>query len=1139
MKHSSSFLSLALALLSVPFQADARNVFVFPSTGSGTVAVYDTNLGAPVTINAPSTAFQAFSDPVGNSYMVVSSTSDQAVNFYPKPLGSSSPSTVGLPQAPTLGAILPDGTRLLVVGSTNMYIIDTVSQAVITTIQVGAGPHSMAVSNDSKTAYVLSVGSDTLFPIDLVNNRKGDPITLQATSAVSVAPTGLVYVSTTNQILEYDPITLAIRGSINTNFKAGKLAFTADGKVAMVSNLSTGSSVAALDLVGRSVTGSITVGNGAAPEQLAMLTPNKAVGYSPRTQRIYEMFLPQFTVQEVQYQPAGAILSMVISDEIPTRFIYFTTADRVYRADAAASSGLADVFATGGPVSYAGPASIGPVVTGLSINDNQTVTGSAAFFPIAIRLLDTENRPIYGTSVTFSSLTTGVTVQKRNDVTGTNGLAIATVSAPANAGAITITASIPGFTRSFTLTSGTGGGGGGGGGGCPPNCGSSTFTKVSGDGQIFIIGLPNPSTPMVVQFLNASGVPLSNQTVTWTASNGGSVFAASQTTNDKGQAQATFFGGGVSIGFGTNYVQSIITATAPTGQTASFTFTVLPAGSFPPTINVFPEAGNRALTAKAGSTTAKAITYIASTGGGANGVQGGIALPGIGMEVSTNFTADKGPTAACRTGTVFTDAAGQGSCDLIAGGKIGSAVDMTALIGGSFPVSFTLTVTPGDPAAPTIVQGNNQVLNSGATTPNALVIQIADAFGNVVGGAPVTWEVVTAGTLTLVNSFQQADSNGRASTLVRAGNTPGTFQVRATSGSGNILFNVIVNASLGSLAPVSGQDNPAVLVGTAFPQPLVVQVNDTTARPVQGVTVTWAATNGSVSSPTSTTDANGRASITATAGNTAGAVTITAAVAGLPNVSFSLQARLPGPVLSAAAFTNFATGEAGVVKGGLVLIRAQGVAPVTGAVNANLLSGRLPLTLGDVTVQFDSIYAPIYQVANINGVESVLVQAPFELSGSTTTVIVTVKSVPATIAGIPVTTYGPGVLEEVDNAGRRYAIAIRSDGYRVTQQTPARRGERIRIYSIGLGQTNPAASTNTLGSPIQNVLVPVTVGLSNAGVSVISAKMADNLVGVYEVIFQVPADATTGDSIPLGFFIEATPGVPTFANGSAIPIAAQ
>jgi uncharacterized protein (TIGR03437 family) len=291
-----------------------------------------------------------------------------------------------------------------------------------------------------------------------------------------------------------------------------------------------------------------------------------------------------------------------------------------------------------------------------------------------------------------------------------------------------------------------------------------------------------------------------------------------------------------------------------------------------------------------------------------------------------------------------------------------------------------------------------------------------------------------------------------------------------------------------------------------------------------------------VSAPSSVTNASGQASITVTAGSNPGPITVTATVGGF-SVSFSLSSRLPGPLLNTNSFTNPATNEVGVVPGGLLLITGPGLAPnLRGTMNGSLLGGKLPLEINGVNVGFgpdnNLSYAPIYAVSNVNGVESVLVQAPFEVSGQTVNIRVSVSGAVSTVQNVPVRPYGPGLLEEVDNGVRR-AVALRSDGQRVSPVYPARPGERIRLYVIGLGQTTPAAMTNVVGVPNQDVQVRVTVGLDNQGVTPVSARMAANLVGVYEVVFDVPTATPNGDR-PLGLFIEATPGMPLYANGSVL-----
>ena len=148
--------------------------------------------------------------------------------------------------------------------------------------------------------------------------------------------------------------------------------------------------------------------------------------------------------------------------------------------------------------------------------------------------------------------------------------------------------------------------------------------------------------------------------------------------------------------------------------------------------------------------------------------------------------------------------------------------------------------------------------------------------------------------------------------------------------------------------------------------------------------------------------------------------------------------------------------------------------------------------------------------------------------------IVSIGGGNTTVIGIPVRPVSPGILEETIN-GRRAAVAIRSDGLVVTPSTPARRGEVVRMYVVGVGQTSPTAQTNRVGVPDQKVLAEVAVGLDDGGIQPISVLMAENLIGVYEVTFKIPDTAQLGER-SLGLVVAPAPGQQFFGNGSSISI---
>jgi hypothetical protein len=96
------------------------------------------------------------------------------------------------------------------------------------------------------------------------------------------------------------------------------------------------------------------------------------------------------------------------------------------------------------------------------------------------------------------------------------------------------------------------------------------------------------------------------------------------------------------------------------------------------------------------------------------------------------------------------------------------------------------------------------------------------------------------------------------------------------------------------LRKVAGDNQPGV-AGAALADSLVVRLVDAYGNGKSGGTVTWTTGSGSLSAATSTTDTAGRAAVRWTLGSIAGANSLTAAVTGLPPVTFSVTAS-PGPV---------------------------------------------------------------------------------------------------------------------------------------------------------------------------------------------------------------------------------------------------
>jgi hypothetical protein len=89
---------------------------------------------------------------------------------------------------------------------------------------------------------------------------------------------------------------------------------------------------------------------------------------------------------------------------------------------------------------------------------------------------------------------------------------------------------------------------------------------------------------------------------------------------------------------------------------------------------------------------------------------------------------------------------------------------------------------------------------------------------------------------------------------------------------------------------IASGDNQTIAVRTAS-APLTVTLLDQDDNPLQGRTVTWAIAtgDGTLTSATSLTNAQGQATMTFTSGATVGAVTVTATVAGLTPATFDIM----------------------------------------------------------------------------------------------------------------------------------------------------------------------------------------------------------------------------------------------------------
>lgn len=705
---------------------------------------------------------------------------------------------------------------------------------------------------------------------------------------------------------------------------------------------------------------------------------------------------------------------------------------------------------------------------------------------------------------------------------------------------------------------------------------------VSGTGQLAgVIGDQQTFQPLVVKAVDAAGNPVSAVVINWATTDTtgvGNVTNQTSITGPDGTTYTSFWINGSFVGNnGHAFDQYVVTATAPNGAVASFTETnVLRSGTGGYALVQVgdPQYGSDSVLNSMpllGTSGAKGSTPIT-----VNISAFGPGVPNASVRLVSNQAS---PSIACATapgadiGAVLSDAMGIATCypvfsgvgsgtfQVLTGGVAASQSDGTP-VGYRISTRYTFTVTAAAPSQIQITGGSGQVANAGQAFANPLKAKVADASGNGVSGQQVTWTVSPASAATVSPATSTSDVNGLVSTNVTltSAAVPGTtVDVTATVVGTKISQTWALSVYLppittSSIQKVISTDNQSAIAGAKFAQPVTVQVNGSNGKPLAGFQVQFTVTSGSatLSAANATTDANGLAHVDVTAGNTPGAASVTAQ-AGTFQTVFSLTVLPQGPTITAGSFYNAAGYQQGSISPcSLATIVAPGIAPgIQGAILPPLF-GPLPLqmalgssgTLLSITFGSSNIPAPIYTVVNANGQQQVTIQVPCEVTpGASVKVTVNVGIANSTV-NVPVLAASPGIFTYVDADNVARAVLTRPDGTFVSAANPARRGETVRAYVTGLGATTPALNSNSF--PLVGVDTPVNgtvvVGVTNAagqgeGVQVTGARGSQNLIGVYEVPFQVPADAAIGSNVTFSVaVIPAGSGQPIYSNGTKIAI---
>jgi hypothetical protein len=318
-----------------------------------------------------------------------------------------------------------------------------------------------------------------------------------------------------------------------------------------------------------------------------------------------------------------------------------------------------------------------------------------------------------------------------------------------------------------------------------------TETVITGPASSFTVGGGNQSavthhlftTPLSAVVVDGTANPVSGAAVTFTYSTGPgtAVFAANATsvvvnTDATGTASAPLTAGAVTGDL------SITVSVAGVVATQNLTETVLPGPAA--TVAVTSGDAQTATPHQAFSSPLQATVTDAD----------GNVVPGA----TVTFTAPVNGAAKfglSQTATAVTDTNGVATSSTLTAGAVAQAFTVTASVPGATSASFGETVTPGAAASVSITAGDGQSVQTHLTFPTGMSVRVADADGNAVPGASVTFTVSSAagGTFPggLTTAVVATGSNGVATApTLTAGTAAGTFTVTAAvSGASTATFH--------------------------------------------------------------------------------------------------------------------------------------------------------------------------------------------------------------------------------------------------------------------------------------------------------------------------------------------------------------
>ena len=498
--------------------------------------------------------------------------------------------------------------------------------------------------------------------------------------------------------------------------------------------------------------------------------------------------------------------------------------------------------------------------------DTLTADGTSTS-TITVQLLDSSGVALTSSGGVVVLETTSGTLSAVTD--NDDGTYTATLNAPTTAGSATISGTLNeqplDDSATVSLVAGP----------------AASIEISAGDGGSATVGTNHTIEALVTdQF----GNPVEGHTVSWAvASGGGSVSVAQSDTNSEGIAAVIW-----TLGTVAGDQTAIATASGLNGSPLTFT------------VNATADAPAQLAIVTQPSATAQSGVVFAQQPVIQLQDQYGNPVALDGYEVTASIASGGGSLDGDTTVSTQEDGLAAFS-DLAISGTVGERTLGFSTTGLTGVTSDSIDITAGPASSLVIHAGDGQTAVAGSAVSIAPAVIVTDASGNPVEGVSVTFAVESGGG-SITGGSQTTGADGITTVgSWTLGTEAGENSLTASTDFDDVTFTATGIAGPAYSIAIESGDGGSETVGDT--RDLEVLITDENGNPVANHTVTWTIDSGDgslVDGPTSSTNADGIATITWTIGTTAGEQSVEAAavddgatpLVGSP-VTFTLQAN-PG-----------------------------------------------------------------------------------------------------------------------------------------------------------------------------------------------------------------------------------------------------